>query len=116
MTREYLEMDKQNNESTEPEAVIQRRKDAFQKKQLEFEKTMESASALLFYQVLDELENMHISADNYESHVKTSIKSNQRINEIIMTILTNPTCCSAADNFLAYFSDSINLIMMLQGQ
>ena len=33
-----------------------------------------------------------------------------------MTILTNPTCCSAADNFLAYFSDTINLVMMLQGQ
>ena len=74
---------------------------------------MESASAFLFYQVLDELERMHIDADNYDSNVKNSILNNEGINELLMKILTNPTCCSAADNFLAYFSDTINLIMML---
>ena len=32
LTREFLEMDKQNNTSNEPESVIQKRKDEFQKK------------------------------------------------------------------------------------
>ena len=70
---------------------------------------------MLFYQVLDELEDMHVTAENYESNVKTSIKNNPEINEILKTIITNPTCCSAADNFLAFYSDTMNLIMMLQG-
>ena len=77
-------------------------RDAYGKKQLNYEQSLEASCALLSCFCMDELEVLE-NIETHESVVVTAVRARDISEPIIYKLLRTPIVCSAADNFIYHF-------------
>ena len=117
LTEEYLESERINALPEKTQEEITLRKDVYAKKQTEFERVVENVCYLLLFQVHEAHESLGLGNPvSNESNVRRSIAKQRGIYDILRKVITTPTICSAASNFLLVFGDLATVVMMLGGQ
>ena len=85
---------------------------------------MEGITALFFYLVLDDIQNMaHSGGSEHESNVKEELNktviSDRRKYESVYTLMlltaTAPYVCQISDKFVMFFIDTFTTVAMMRG-
>lgn len=75
---------------------------------------VENVCNLLLFQVQDLYDSITIEQTN--TNVRRSIEKQADLVDVVKKMVTTPTICSAASNFLVIFANIATIVMILQGK